>query len=95
MGEILLCTIFFVFQGSSYLSPRAYAIMHRMHHAYADTELDPHSPKYDANLFAMMWRTRNTYLRLFQRVTPVDPIFTKELPDWKPLMILHPMAGSV
>ncbi len=73
----------FIFQGSSYLSPRAYAIMHRMHHAYADTELDPHSPKYDANLFAMMWRTRNTYMRLFQRVTPVDAKFTKELPDWK------------
>ncbi|MEO6132134.1 MAG: acyl-CoA desaturase [Saprospiraceae bacterium] len=74
----------FTFQGASYLSPRAYAIMHRMHHAYADTELDPHSPRYDANLFAMMWRTRNTYLRLFQRVTPVDPTFTKELPDWRP-----------
>jgi stearoyl-CoA desaturase (delta-9 desaturase) len=31
-----------IFQGSSYLSPRAYGIMHRMHHAYADTEKDPH-----------------------------------------------------
>lgn len=73
----------FIFQGSSYLSPRAYAIMHRMHHAYADTALDPHSPKYDLNLFAMMWRTRNTYMRLFQRVTPVDPKFMNDLPDWK------------
>ncbi len=72
----------FIFQGASYLSPRAYAIMHRMHHAYADTELDPHSPKYDANLFAMMWRTRNTYMRIFERITPVDPKFSKELPDW-------------
>ena len=74
----------FLFQGASYLSPRAYAIMHRMHHAYADTELDPHSPKYDANLFAMMWRTRNTYMRIYERITPVDPKFTKEVPDWKP-----------
>src|SRR5437868_5875201 len=31
-------------QGSSYLSPRAYAILHRMHHAYSDTPNDPHSP---------------------------------------------------
>jgi stearoyl-CoA desaturase (delta-9 desaturase) len=73
----------FLFQGASYLSPRAYAIMHRMHHAYADTELDPHSPKYDSNLFAMMWRTRNTYSRIFERTSVVDPIFTKEVPDWK------------
>ena len=42
--------MFFIFtyitQGSSYLSPYAYGVMHRMHHAYADTEKDPHSPKY-------------------------------------------------
>jgi len=41
--------VFFIFtyiaQGTSYMSPRAYAIMHRMHHAYTDTEMDPHSPK--------------------------------------------------
>ncbi len=34
-------------QGSSYLSPYSYGILHRLHHAYADTEQDPHSPKYD------------------------------------------------
>jgi len=73
----------FIFQGASYLSPRAYAIMHRMHHAYADTELDPHSPKYDSNLFAMMWRTRNVYMRIYERIVTVDPKFTKEVPDWK------------
>jgi stearoyl-CoA desaturase (Delta-9 desaturase) len=32
------------FQGSSYLIPRAYAVMHRMHHEYSDTKEDPHSP---------------------------------------------------
>src|SRR6058998_428286 len=31
-------------QGPSYLSPRAYAILHREHHAYSDTERDPHAP---------------------------------------------------
>lgn len=34
----------FIVQGSSYLDPRGYAIMHRMHHAYSDTVKDPHSP---------------------------------------------------
>jgi stearoyl-CoA desaturase (delta-9 desaturase) len=33
-------------QGSSYLNPRAYAILHRMHHAYSDTEKDPHTPHF-------------------------------------------------
>eukprot|EP01036_Dinobryon_divergens_P038408 gene38408-50429_t len=31
-------------EGSSFLSPRAYAILHRMHHAFSDTKRDPHSP---------------------------------------------------
>ena len=34
----------YVSQGASFLHPRAYAILHRMHHAYSDTERDPHSP---------------------------------------------------
>ena len=72
----------FVFQGSSYLSPRAYGIMHRMHHAYADTEMDPHSPKYDHNLFAMMWRTRIIYKDIYEQSVEVDPRFMKDLPDW-------------
>ena len=33
-------------QGTSYLNARAYAILHRMHHAYSDTDRDPHSPYY-------------------------------------------------
>ena len=72
----------FFFQGASYLSPRAYGILHRMHHAYADTELDPHSPKYDHNLFAMMWRTRVMYKGIYEHAIPVEPQFTKDLPDW-------------
>jgi len=78
--------IFFVFsyitQGSSYMSPRAYGIMHRLHHAYTDTDRDPHSPSYDRNLFAMMWRTRNTYLNILRKREPVEPRFTKNVPEW-------------
>jgi stearoyl-CoA desaturase (delta-9 desaturase) len=73
----------FFFQGASYISPRAYAIMHRMHHAFADTEQDPHSPKYDHNLFSMMWKTRHVYRQIYNHGLQVDPIFTKDLPDWK------------
>ena len=44
-------------QGSSFLSPRGYAILHRMHHAYSDTEKDPHSPLFYKNVFTMMLNT--------------------------------------
>ena len=77
---------FFVFcyitQGSSYLSPRAYGIMHRMHHAFTDTENDPHSPSYDKNLFVMMWRTKNIYSDILSGKTQVDRVFTKNVPSW-------------
>lgn len=77
---------FFIFtwmwQGSSYLSPRAYAVLHRMHHAYSDTEHDPHSPHHTENLFTMMWETRTIYNDvLMHNVTP-EPRFSKDLPDW-------------
>jgi stearoyl-CoA desaturase (delta-9 desaturase) len=79
--------VFFVFayitQGSSYMSPKAYAIMHRMHHAYTDTEKDPHSPSYDKNLFAMMWRARNIYNSIYKGRYPVEARFAKNMPEWK------------
>lgn len=69
-------------QGSSYLSARTYGILHRMHHAYADTPKDPHSPKYFKSLFAMMWATKNIYSDIFDNKYPVEERFTKNLPDW-------------
>jgi len=56
--------ISYIFQGPSYLIPQAYAVMHRLHHWYADTEKDPHSPMYSKNLFDMMWRTKKIYSSL-------------------------------
>lgn len=78
--------IFYLFsyfsQGSSYMSARAYGIMHRMHHAYTDTEKDPHSPKYSPNVFAMMWRARMAYQRIVKGRSKDSEHFTKGLPDW-------------
>lgn len=81
-------------QGSSYLSPTAYGIMHRMHHAYADTELDPHSPSYDKNVLAMMWRTKKIYSDILYERTPVDPRFTKNVPSWKSFDLFASSWGS-
>lgn len=72
-----------VFQGSNYLSAYGYGVMHRMHHAYVDTEKDPHSPKYDSNLFSMMWRTKTIYQDINNDRITLDAKFTKNAPQWK------------
>ncbi|MGO9828949.1 MAG: acyl-CoA desaturase [Myxococcaceae bacterium] len=51
----------FVAQGPSFLVPRAYAILHRQHHTFADTEKDPHSPRFFSNVASMMWHTKHQY----------------------------------
>jgi stearoyl-CoA desaturase (delta-9 desaturase) len=77
---------FFIFtyitQGSHYMSPRAYAIMHRLHHAHTDTELDPHSPNFSPNLFHMMLRTRRIYTEIYKGRMAVDEKYTHNLPGW-------------
>ena len=83
--EKVFYVLTWVTQGSSYLSPRAYAVLHRMHHAYSDTEDDPHSPHHTSNLFTMMWETKNTYNGVLEYKTDVEPRFVKDVPDW-PLM---------
>jgi stearoyl-CoA desaturase (Delta-9 desaturase) len=75
----------YITQGSSYISPRVYAIMHRMHHAYTDTDKDPHSPKNDRNLFIMMWRVRKRIDSIYRTKETVEPRFLKNLPDWPAL----------
>ena len=78
--------VFFVltwfFQGSNYLSPYGYGIMHRMHHAYADTPNDPHSPKYDESIWKMMWKTKTIYSDITSKKVTIDSRFTKDVPEW-------------
>jgi stearoyl-CoA desaturase (delta-9 desaturase) len=64
------------------MSPRAYAIMHRMHHAFTDTEKDPHSPKYSNNVVTMMSRTNRIYMGIYKGKLQVDDKFMKNIPDW-------------
>ena len=78
-------------QGSSYLSPRAYAILHRMHHAFSDTEKDPHSPHNTTNVFSMMWQTKEIYLAVLSRKRQVEARFEKDYPVWE---FLEKLAGS-
>jgi len=72
----------FVAQGPSFLVPRAYAILHREHHAFADTERDPHSPRHSGNAATMMWKTKARYDGFaYGRVAP-EPRFDGAAPVW-------------
>lgn len=72
----------YITQGSSFLSPRAYAVLHRMHHAYSDTEQDPHSPHYSDNALVMMWKTKEIYNKIRKTKQKVEERFLKNLPNW-------------
>ncbi len=69
-------------QGPSYLNPRAYAILHRMHHAYSDTERDPHSPMFHKNVFTMMWATKHRYDDFAYRRVEPEARFASGTPEW-------------
>lgn len=69
-------------QGASFLHPRAYAILHRMHHAYSDTERDPHSPLFHRSVLTMMWQTKHRYDDFAYGRTQPDPRFGYSTPNW-------------
>jgi stearoyl-CoA desaturase (delta-9 desaturase) len=74
------------FQGSSFLVPRAYAVMHRMHHTYSDTEKDPHSPHFFKDIYHMMLHTAEIFSAFVTGKNLPDPQFTKEyIPVWDKL----------
>ena len=81
--EKVMYVLTWIFQGSSYLSAYGYGIMHRVHHAYADTAKDPHSPKYDKNLFAMMLKTKDVYQDINKGRVKVEDKFTINVPQWE------------
>lgn len=72
----------YVFQGSSYLSPKAYGVMHRVHHAYPDTEKDVHSPKYSKGLWDMMMKTKNIYNDFLHERAEIEDRFKGDVPEW-------------
>lgn len=80
--ERVFFVLTWIFQGSNYLSAYGYGIMHRMHHAFADTEKDPHSPTHDESIFKMMWKTKTIYSQINKGQVEVDKQFTQEVPQW-------------
>lgn len=81
--EKVVFVLTWIFQGSNYLSAYGYGVMHRMHHAFADTEDDPHSPKYDETIWNMMWKTKTIYSDIANKKMIVDKRFTEGVPQWE------------
>ena len=82
-NERIFYLLTFFFQGSSFLNPRAYAIMHREHHAFSDTEKDPHSPHFFKDVFQMMMYTATSYKAYESRVKEPDAQFGGHYPEWR------------
>lgn len=80
--EKVFFVLTWIFQGSNYLSAYGYGVMHRMHHAFADTPNDPHSPKYDESIWKMMWKTKTIYSDIANKRIRVDKRFTEGVPEW-------------
>ncbi|MBL8152130.1 MAG: acyl-CoA desaturase, partial [Blastocatellia bacterium] len=79
----------YISQGSSFLNPRAYAIMHRMHHAYSDTPADPHSPVTSKTLPKMVLSMVGVYEKYLKRREEPPKEFVGGYPEWP---ILDKMA---
>jgi len=81
-AERLFHLLTYLVQGSSYLSPGAYAILHREHRAYSDEPGDPHAPKSFSNVLTMMWATAQRYGAHVDRTSTPEPRFLGGYPDW-------------
>jgi len=72
----------YFFEGASFLNPRAYALMHRQHHAFSDTEKDPHSPYFFTDVFQLMKATLITFTDYARRVKDPEAQFPGHYPEW-------------
>jgi len=81
--ERIFYVMTYITQGSSFLNPRGYAVLHRMHHAFSDTPKDPHSPRHHAGFLAMMWSTKKRYHDLAHNIVEPEARFDGGYPEWK------------
>lgn len=80
--ERVLHLLTYLVQGSSFLSPRGYAILHREHHAFSDTERDPHAPGNHPNAMAMMLATKHRYDDYAYGRREPEARFAGGYPEW-------------
>ena len=80
--EKMLHILTWLTQGSSYLVPRAYAVMHRLHHVHSDTAHDPHSPHFFKDVIGMMLHTRDIYNDFVRGKLTAASEYCHDLPIW-------------
>lgn len=73
-------------QGASFLNPSSYSVLHQRHHAYSDTQNDPHSPHHSKNIWKMMLETFEEYKYLIKNYRDVkDQAIKHRAPVWENL----------
>ncbi|MDB4125656.1 acyl-CoA desaturase [Candidatus Marinimicrobia bacterium] len=82
MTEKVFFIITWLAQGSSFLHPAAYALMHRKHHEHSDTEKDPHSPVSFKSWLKFMYQTADEYSTFIKKVNNRQ-YKDKSLPRWE------------
>ena len=82
MTEKVFFIITWLAQGSSFLHPAAYALMHRKHHEHSDTEKDPHSPVSFNSWIKFMYQTADEYSTFIKKVNNRQ-YKDKSLPRWE------------
>lgn len=81
-SERVIHVLAFLAQSPSFLNPRAYAILHRQHHAYSDTPRDPHSPLRHRTVFGMLKDTLSHFEAALRRDDPALERLAAHTPDW-------------
>ena len=62
------------------LDPKAWVVMHRLHHAHSDTPLDPHSPV-NVGLLGIALEQLRSYERVIVGLLKNDPAYTRHAED--------------
>jgi stearoyl-CoA desaturase (Delta-9 desaturase) len=62
------------------LDPKAWVCMHRMHHAFSDTERDPHSPTHQG-LFGVLFGQLRSYERVLVGLARRETTYTRHVTD--------------
>lgn len=85
VGNRVFYFLTYIFQGPSFLNPRAYAIMHMRHHQHSDSQHDPHSPRNYSSIWSMMMDTYKTYHKtILESQVTNNPEYLK-IPAWPKL----------
>ena len=84
LSEKVFFLLTFITQGSSFLNPAAYAVMHRRHHSCSDTPKDPHSPVFISSIIEFNKRTFLEYRSLVTKFLS-NELKVDDVPRWPAL----------